>query len=193
MGEQHGWRQEQQRNLHEWGTSHNGGGNNSRQPAARLGVAHGSSRNQAKAGFCKPKQRGQRGWRQGTRQRLIGLGGGAQNRDLEGRARGRGRQTVWRIGSKYLLKQTISPTRKKLADPHDLGEWWLLPRMNFRAKFKGAFDTLVMLTCWLIWKEHNARIFNQKFRSAAELFSDLREEIRVWIMAGFFSIFDDHG
>ncbi len=43
-----------------------------------------------------------------------------------------------------------------------------------------------MLTCWLIWKERNARIFDQKMRSPDQLVEDIKEEIMVWKTAAVF-------
>jgi hypothetical protein len=31
-----------------------------------------------------------------------------------------------------------------------------------------------------VWRERNLRIFEQKARTAAELFSDIKDEVAVW-------------
>ena len=41
-------------------------------------------------------------------------------------------------------------------------EWWSHIRNNFQKKDKRGLDTLVLLVMWMIWKECNARIFNNK-------------------------------
>jgi hypothetical protein len=40
-------------------------------------------------------------------------------------------------------------------------DWWLLGRKRMQKDHRWAFDSLVMLVCWLIWKERNALGFRQ--------------------------------
>uniref|UniRef100_A0A0E0EY43 BTB domain-containing protein n=1 Tax=Oryza meridionalis TaxID=40149 RepID=A0A0E0EY43_9ORYZ len=49
-----------------------------------------------------------------------------------------------------------------------------------------ALVSLFVMVCWLIWKECNARIFEQRSRTAGQLFSGIREEIMIWKEAGVF-------
>uniref|UniRef100_A0A0E0LH15 Uncharacterized protein n=1 Tax=Oryza punctata TaxID=4537 RepID=A0A0E0LH15_ORYPU len=50
--------------------------------------------------------------------------------------------------------------------------------------YRSIFDSLFALTCWFLWKERNARVFEQKFRSTEQLVCDIKEEILVWKAAG---------
>uniref|UniRef100_A0A0E0F6X1 Uncharacterized protein n=1 Tax=Oryza meridionalis TaxID=40149 RepID=A0A0E0F6X1_9ORYZ len=51
-----------------------------------------------------------------------------------------------------------------------------------------AFDTLFMMVCWLIWKECNARVFNQPYRTTDQIFNGISEEIVIWKDAGIFQM-----
>ena len=44
--------------------------------------------------------------------------------------------------------------------------------------------TVVTLTTWELWKERNARIFNRRFVSTQELAAKIKEEGKVWTIAG---------
>jgi hypothetical protein len=58
-----------------------------------------------------------------------------------------------------------------------LTEWWMAARLNFRTGYRDIFDSVLALTCWFLWKERNARVFEQKFRSTEQLVSEIKEEI----------------
>uniref|UniRef100_A0A0D3F0W8 Protein kinase domain-containing protein n=1 Tax=Oryza barthii TaxID=65489 RepID=A0A0D3F0W8_9ORYZ len=60
-------------------------------------------------------------------------------------------------------------------------------RLNFRVGYRDIFDSVFALTCWFLWKECNARVFEQKFRSTEHLVSDITEETIVWRTAGVFT------
>jgi hypothetical protein len=40
-----------------------------------------------------------------------------------------------------------------------LEEWWLNTRSNLNKGTKKKLDTWVLLICWSIWKQRNARAF----------------------------------
>jgi hypothetical protein len=44
--------------------------------------------------------------------------------------------------------------------------------------------SIIMLVCWEIWKERNARIFEHKESAIAQLLPKIKDEARVWAMAG---------
>ncbi|BAD82163.1 cyst nematode resistance protein-like protein [Oryza sativa Japonica Group] len=67
-----------------------------------------------------------------------------------------------------------------------LADWWQLARTRFQTRYSKAFDTFFMLVCWLVWKERNARVFDQKFNTADLLSADIKEEVAVWRAAGIF-------
>ncbi|BAH94054.1 Os07g0663200 [Oryza sativa Japonica Group] len=65
-------------------------------------------------------------------------------------------------------------------------DWWFEARRCFRTGYREIFDAVLMLVCWLIWKERNARIFEQRLRSPEQLVEDIKEEINVWRSAAVF-------
>uniref|UniRef100_A0A0E0GH81 Uncharacterized protein n=1 Tax=Oryza nivara TaxID=4536 RepID=A0A0E0GH81_ORYNI len=53
-----------------------------------------------------------------------------------------------------------------------------------RAASRPAFDTLVLLVCWMIWKERNTRVFQNQSRTAGFLFGAIKDEAAIWKEAG---------
>ena len=47
-----------------------------------------------------------------------------------------------------------------------------------------AIKSLLILTCWIIWKERNGRIFNQRRSSVPQLVQTIRDEAREWAFMG---------
>uniref|UniRef100_A0A0E0CVM4 Uncharacterized protein n=1 Tax=Oryza meridionalis TaxID=40149 RepID=A0A0E0CVM4_9ORYZ len=61
-----------------------------------------------------------------------------------------------------------------------------MPKLqNHFKKEKIAFDTLVLLVCWMIWKERNMRVFQNQSRTAGFLFAAIKDEAAIWKEAGF--------
>jgi len=48
-----------------------------------------------------------------------------------------------------------------------------------------AFDTLLVLVVWLLWKERNNRIFQNSNMLASDLVPRIIEEGKAWAYAGF--------
>uniref|UniRef100_J3L539 Uncharacterized protein n=1 Tax=Oryza brachyantha TaxID=4533 RepID=J3L539_ORYBR len=71
-------------------------------------------------------------------------------------------------------------------DEEDLTTWWNRARTVFRFRYRAAFDSLCLLVTWLIWKERNARMFNQVASTVDKLFNDIRTEVMIWREAGIF-------
>uniref|UniRef100_A0A0D9WEV7 Uncharacterized protein n=1 Tax=Leersia perrieri TaxID=77586 RepID=A0A0D9WEV7_9ORYZ len=46
-----------------------------------------------------------------------------------------------------------------------------------------AFDSFFMLVCWRIWKERNARTFQQMCKTAEALVAEIKEEAALWSSA----------
>jgi hypothetical protein len=51
------------------------------------------------------------------------------------------------------------------------------------APLKG-WRSLLILVCWELWKERNARIFRTTFIHRGQLVLKIKEEARCWILAG---------
>jgi hypothetical protein len=71
-----------------------------------------------------------------------------------------------------------------------LEEWWLASRARIAEKDRKSFDARVMLTCWSLWKQRNARAFNNVSRqcTAAELVGKIKEELGLWSRARKYSV-----
>ena len=67
-------------------------------------------------------------------------------------------------------------------------DWWLRSRLALLGDLRPAFDCLVMLVAWILWKERNARTFNQEICNVQELLSKLLREAQDWMAAGFVSL-----
>ena len=48
-----------------------------------------------------------------------------------------------------------------------------------------CFDSLVILTSWMIWKERNNKIFDRNQLTVVELVLRIKEEADVWLLASF--------
>jgi hypothetical protein len=62
-------------------------------------------------------------------------------------------------------------------------EWWTAVGSMHGAPLKG-WRSLMILVCWEIWKERNARVFRRKFIPSGQLFAKIKEESRAWALAG---------
>jgi hypothetical protein len=51
------------------------------------------------------------------------------------------------------------------------------------AKLKGM-RLLIILVCWSIWREQNARIFDNKEKETTHIVLEIRDEAKLWIRAG---------
>ncbi|KAE8802944.1 hypothetical protein D1007_21299 [Hordeum vulgare] len=66
-------------------------------------------------------------------------------------------------------------------------DWWLKARAAIPKPMRRNFDTIAILLHWRIWKERNARIFDN-VASALDKVRDLTvEDIVVWRVAGCIS------
>jgi hypothetical protein len=61
-------------------------------------------------------------------------------------------------------------------------DWWLLQRNRIGKEHRKGFDSVFVLTCWLLWKERNAHVFNHASMSAPELSDWIRQVGRQWKM-----------
>ncbi|KAE8799367.1 hypothetical protein D1007_25306 [Hordeum vulgare] len=61
--------------------------------------------------------------------------------------------------------------------------------LTAKEKKKGLFF-LVHLITWEIWRERNTRVFNQEYMTADGMQTGIKEEIRLWNLAGAGMPFD---
>lgn len=70
----------------------------------------------------------------------------------------------------------------------DVFSWWSEARSRVPRASRKGFDSLVMLVCWSLWKERNARTFRNEASSASDLCDRIREEAALWVQAGLRSL-----
>jgi hypothetical protein len=65
-------------------------------------------------------------------------------------------------------------------------DWWLRVRAAFRTKERRGFDALVILVSWRLWRQRNARCFQNvnKQYSVHGLIEQILEDWRQWHRAG---------
>ena len=69
-----------------------------------------------------------------------------------------------------------------------LSSWWMDSRDALPGTLRRAFDSVLLLVSWRIWKERNARVFDGVSSSAAQLTRSVLVEADEWIAAGFTAI-----
>jgi len=62
--------------------------------------------------------------------------------------------------------------------------WWSAARKRLPKELRRGFDSFFLLLGWLLWKQRNARTFNQDALCAPLLVKRLREESDLWVAAG---------
>lgn len=58
-----------------------------------------------------------------------------------------------------MLLPKLGVTTTVANDDIDLFLWWTWARHRVPRGSRKGFDSLVMLTCWVLWKERNAQTF----------------------------------
>lgn len=68
----------------------------------------------------------------------------------------------------------------------DFLDWWLLQRQRFNGKTRRGFDSITIVIAWALWKQRNARVFNNisRQRTASQLKMEILDEIDDWRKAG---------
>lgn len=63
-------------------------------------------------------------------------------------------------------------------------DWWLRHRARLQADCRPAFDSLVLLVTWALWKERNARVFRGIASSLELIRREVVREAEMWSEAG---------
>mgnify|MGYP006951655593 FL=1 len=63
-------------------------------------------------------------------------------------------------------------------------DWWLEARAAIPKPLRRNFDTIAILIHWRIWKERNARIFDNVASTVDRVLELIKEDIRMWRAAG---------
>ncbi|KAF8657637.1 hypothetical protein HU200_059787 [Digitaria exilis] len=88
----------------------------------------------------------------------------------------------WSTVSFRLLRlvhwEDLAPTAEELS----LANWWL-------SKRKQAFDSIVILTSWMLWREWNNRTFNNTTANPpTQVLHDTLVEASIWVQAGYIAL-----
>lgn len=89
---------------------------------------------------------------------------------------------VWHM---TFVKTRIDPTLMPTVTDR-LEHWWGSSRKRVAKRKRKAFDSLVLLVCWNLWKQRNGRVFRNTaaMMSATELVTKIIDELRLWALAG---------
>ena len=66
--------------------------------------------------------------------------------------------------------------------------WWSDSRKKISKDDRQCFDSIVVLICWLLWKERNDRIFDRRVRTVDDTVTWVGDELLAWFQAGFNSL-----
>lgn len=95
------------------------------------------------------------------------------------------------VVARELWFQLLAPVGLAVIVPvrgEDIASWWLRQRIGIDSTARPAFDTLMLLVCWNIWKERNNRTFARSALGSLDLFRAVVAEADVWVAAGYRSI-----
>jgi hypothetical protein len=87
---------------------------------------------------------------------------------------------VWYRCLQHMGLQIMEPQ-----EDSKLQEWWLFARRQIHPRDKRKFDTLVILTSWMLWKQRNARVFDHRSQQwdPGQLVDRIRDELALWEIA----------
>ncbi|KAM3349747.1 hypothetical protein ACQJBY_022559 [Aegilops geniculata] len=68
-----------------------------------------------------------------------------------------------------------------------LVQWWTEARKRIDKQSRKGFDTFVMLICWTLWKQSNARVFGTRtIKNEWDTMDMIFDDLRTWAKAGAF-------
>jgi hypothetical protein len=67
----------------------------------------------------------------------------------------------------------------------DIASWWLRQRHRIDHSAQSAFDSLMLLICWSLWKERNNRTVARSAMGSLGLFPAVVAEAEDWVAASF--------
>ena len=69
-------------------------------------------------------------------------------------------------------------------------EWWPDARCRVPKLQRKGFDSLVLLTVWMLWKERNARVFQRAAETVPSICRRIAGEIDLWKISGAVGLSD---
>jgi hypothetical protein len=88
---------------------------------------------------------------------------------------------VWTLVKEWLGIPSIRVN--EWTDNLNIKEWWMMTTFK-RAPERKVMSSLVMLTSWIIWKERNAWVFNNKAAPPSILLGYIKSETKMWATVG---------
>ncbi|XP_066320627.1 uncharacterized protein [Miscanthus floridulus] len=85
----------------------------------------------------------------------------------------------------FSLLAPVGLTALVPATTEELASWWLRQRLRLEVALRLAFDSLVLLTSWILWRERSNRTFSRTAPGVQELYLKLVREADDWVQAGF--------
>jgi hypothetical protein len=64
-----------------------------------------------------------------------------------------------------------------------LREWWQQRRARMEGTNKTKLNSMVILVAWSIWRERNARVFDNAFKPVNVLIDQIMAEGKQWSLA----------
>ncbi|GJN31673.1 hypothetical protein PR202_gn00025 [Eleusine coracana subsp. coracana] len=83
------------------------------------------------------------------------------------------------VFSRQVWSHLLSPLRLVYLMPTEesnMVDWWTTTRKLIHKDKRKGFDTLVILSWWLLWKERNSLVFNNSYKQPSSLVSYIQEE-----------------
>ncbi|VAH15230.1 unnamed protein product [Triticum turgidum subsp. durum] len=78
------------------------------------------------------------------------------------------------------LRMELCPTNDSR-----LVQWWSEARKRIHKKTRKGFYTFVMLICWTLWKQRNARVFGMgQIKNEWDTVDMIFDDLRNWATAG---------
>jgi hypothetical protein len=97
------------------------------------------------------------------------------------------------VFSRQVWFAVLSPLEIRGATPcsneQSFTQWWAKTAHKVKECKKGV-NSLVILTAWVIWKHHNACVFEGTAPSISEVLRQFREEYQLWCLAGAKNLHD---
>jgi hypothetical protein len=78
---------------------------------------------------------------------------------------------------------SLAPQRQ-----HQIVDWWLRQRLKVDNAARTAFDALLLLICWELWKERNNVTFQRAGVPVSQLVLRIVQVASEWVQAGFGSL-----
>ena len=88
---------------------------------------------------------------------------------------------IWFKVLRWLGWEMVAPSTHTT----NLSDWWLAARKDVPKNGRNGFDSMVVLVCWLFWKERNNRTFDRRVRTIQDVVLKVADEIVLWVQAGF--------